>query len=293
MAGAFSAAQGAAALFGVEGKALQETMLKVQAAMALTQGLQALTEAGDAFRAMKTVIVTTVIPAIASIGLETAIATGGLTILVGLVALFVKEQMDTKAATEAASEAQKKQNENLETYSRVLKGLTTTVKDHNKELRLQVAAKEAGVSVDAMKAMNLEKSIADREKKLAELTALREKQRVELQNSAGTANVGKLVYSKDLEVLQRQITALKELQKELKISANLQSELNQKTNSGKSKNNAMPEYEYNGLPQPIELQGRGLKVPTLAQGIANMNKLIASVPKEPIVVSFKLEGLIS
>ncbi len=41
VAGAFSVAQGAAALFGEEGDALQETLLKVNSAMAILQGLQA------------------------------------------------------------------------------------------------------------------------------------------------------------------------------------------------------------------------------------------------------------
>jgi hypothetical protein len=67
LAGAFAAAQGAMALFGSDSKVLQETMLKVQASMALLQGLQALGGLGNAFVALKTTIVTTLIPALLSL----------------------------------------------------------------------------------------------------------------------------------------------------------------------------------------------------------------------------------
>lgn len=101
LAGAFSAAQGAAALFGSDGKALQETMVKLQGAMALTQGLQSLKEAGDSFMVLKTVITLQVLPAISSIGVTTAIATGGLTLVLGaLVALSMQTMGDTKKAQE-------------------------------------------------------------------------------------------------------------------------------------------------------------------------------------------------
>ena len=145
-----------------------------------------------------------------------------MTVFGGKIINYIADQYDTAKATEAAALAQKKQNENLETYSRILKGLTTTVQSHNQDLRLQNAAKEAGITVDEMKAINLGKVISEKEKELANLTALKEKQRVESQNSVGTANVGKLVYSKDLEVLNRQINALKTYQNVLKESAQLQ-----------------------------------------------------------------------
>jgi len=48
--GAFSALQGAAALFGNESKGLQETLVKLNGAMALSQGLKSLAEAPDVIR---------------------------------------------------------------------------------------------------------------------------------------------------------------------------------------------------------------------------------------------------
>lgn len=65
IASGFAAAQGAAALFGAESEELQKTMLKVQAAMALAEGIKGITAAGDAFRVLNTVMAANPIAAIA------------------------------------------------------------------------------------------------------------------------------------------------------------------------------------------------------------------------------------
>ena len=52
VAGAFSLAQGAAALFGNENKAVEEALLKVQAAMAIQQGISGLVEGAKAAKAL-------------------------------------------------------------------------------------------------------------------------------------------------------------------------------------------------------------------------------------------------
>lgn len=51
----FSAVQGAMGLVGVESEAVEQTMLKVQSAMALSQGFQGLMEAKDSFKQLGTV----------------------------------------------------------------------------------------------------------------------------------------------------------------------------------------------------------------------------------------------
>lgn len=56
VAGAFSLAQGAAALFGKENEAVQEALLKVQAAMAIQQGISGLIEGAKAARALATTL---------------------------------------------------------------------------------------------------------------------------------------------------------------------------------------------------------------------------------------------
>lgn len=56
VAGGFSALQGAMALFGKENKDVEKALLKVNAAMALSQGLQAVGESIDSFRQLGAVI---------------------------------------------------------------------------------------------------------------------------------------------------------------------------------------------------------------------------------------------
>lgn len=54
--GGFSAVQGAIGLFGVESKEVEQTLLKVQSAMALSQGLDSIMEAKDSFANLGTQI---------------------------------------------------------------------------------------------------------------------------------------------------------------------------------------------------------------------------------------------
>jgi hypothetical protein len=59
VAGGFGAVQGAMALFGSESENVQKTLLKVQSAMALSQGLQAVGESIDSFKQLGAVIKST------------------------------------------------------------------------------------------------------------------------------------------------------------------------------------------------------------------------------------------
>ena len=61
VAGGFGAVQGAMALFGAESENVQKTLLKVQSAMAISQGLQSVGESIDSFRQLGAVIQSTTI----------------------------------------------------------------------------------------------------------------------------------------------------------------------------------------------------------------------------------------
>lgn len=86
MLGAFSAAQGAMALFGGESENLQKSLLKVQSAMALAQGFQQMQDGAKAFGAMKLMVtnVVTELGVMKSALIATGI--GALAVVIGLVA---------------------------------------------------------------------------------------------------------------------------------------------------------------------------------------------------------------
>jgi hypothetical protein len=87
VAGGFSALQGATALFGKENEDLQKSLLKVQSAMALSQGLQAVGESIDSFKQLGTVVKTQVAGAFNA--LKGAIGATGIGLLVVSVGLLV------------------------------------------------------------------------------------------------------------------------------------------------------------------------------------------------------------
>jgi hypothetical protein len=86
VAGGFSAVQGAMALFGNESEDLQKTLVKVQSAMALSQGLQAVGESIDSFKQLGAVIKTQVVSAFSTLrGAIIATGYGALVIGIGLL----------------------------------------------------------------------------------------------------------------------------------------------------------------------------------------------------------------
>lgn len=123
VAGAFSAVQGATALLGVEDKELQKTMMKLQGAIALVNGVQAVQNALQAESAFMVGLQTaatriqafvlgqaTVAARAYAIAL---VATGAGAIIVGL-ALIASALDDNADAAERAEAAQKKYAEELE-----------------------------------------------------------------------------------------------------------------------------------------------------------------------------------
>jgi len=86
VAGGFAAIQGAMGLFGAESDNVQKTLLKVQSAMALSQGLEAVGDSIDAFKNLGTVIRTQVVTAFSTLrGAIIATGVGALAVGVGLL----------------------------------------------------------------------------------------------------------------------------------------------------------------------------------------------------------------
>ena len=86
LAGGFSAAQGAMALFGSESEDLQKSLVKVQGAMALSQGLNSLLEFKNDFKDLGKLIVGQVVKAFTTLrGAIIATGIGALAVAVGVL----------------------------------------------------------------------------------------------------------------------------------------------------------------------------------------------------------------
>ncbi len=103
-AGGFSALTGAAAVFGAESEDLQKTLVKVQGALALSQGLSVIADAGKDFARLK------VIALDALKGIRTGIAATGIGALVVALGLIVAYWEDIKGLVSGVNSEQKKLN---------------------------------------------------------------------------------------------------------------------------------------------------------------------------------------
>jgi hypothetical protein len=108
VASGFSAVEGGLALVGVESEKVQETMLRVQAAMALAQGLEGLEDAGRAFSVLGSKASDAFSKMTAS---SKAFMITGIGLLVAGLGLLVANWDKVKAATNAQTAAQKVSNQ--------------------------------------------------------------------------------------------------------------------------------------------------------------------------------------
>lgn len=141
--GGFSALQGAQALFGSQSEDVAKVLAKVQGAMALSQGVNSILEAGDAFKILGGVIRTNVVTAFST--LRGAIISTGIGALIVAVGLLVNKLMDYSDAADKAAESQKKLNEETKKYADA--GLKGSIDYLERAQKLEIAkAKNKGAS---------------------------------------------------------------------------------------------------------------------------------------------------
>jgi len=160
----FSALQGAQALFGTESEELNKTLLKVQAALALSQGLNGILAAKDAFVNLGAVIKSQVVTAFGT--LRAAIISTGIGLLVvGVAALVANFEKVKKAIIGAIPGA--------ETFFNVIGDVVDTVKGwfgaNEDVLDTQKALKDA--TNDLSSALSEYNAEIDRTTKLEKLRA--------------------------------------------------------------------------------------------------------------------------
>ena len=127
----FQAVEGAMGLVGVESEALQETMLRVQSVMALSQGVQGLMEAKDSFKQLGTVALD------ALKGIRTGLAATGIGLFLVALGTIVAYWDDIKAAVSGVTEEQKKLNEESHANFETSKEQLTTLDAQDNILKLQ------------------------------------------------------------------------------------------------------------------------------------------------------------
>jgi len=167
----FQAFEGALGLVGVEGEAVQETLLKVQSAMAVSQGIQGLMEAKDSFKQLGAVAVD------ALKGIRTGVAATGIGVLLVAVGTLVAYWDDIKEAMSGVSEEQEKLNEqavkNYETAKESLQLLNSQdniLKLQGKSEReiLQIKIKKTQETInEGVEALKLQKLKQEAEEKAA------------------------------------------------------------------------------------------------------------------------------
>ena len=164
VAGGFAALQGAQALFGSQSKEVEQTLLKVQSAMAISQGLQTIGESVDSFKQLSAVAKSyTIVQKIVTAGQwlwNIAMAANPIGAIVAAVAALIaagimlinyfKESSAENAKNTAAVEANKKALDNQ------TKSLEKNASSFDRKQKQELAmAKASGMSAEAIRALEL------------------------------------------------------------------------------------------------------------------------------------------
>jgi len=204
----FQAFEGALGLVGVEGEAVQATLLKVQSAMALSQGLQGLGEARDSFKQLGAVIGQTALGqklltaaqiagAAAMRVLNAVMAANPILLVVGAVGALVGALELLKRGQDDAANKQRELNRQLEYTKRLEKESIDATSEHVNELKKlhenKLRLKQAEGAKDS------------------ELTKL------EIDNKKEILRYYNLVYQGGAKLNKDQLADAKQLREEIKI----------------------------------------------------------------------------
>jgi hypothetical protein len=159
----FQAVQGGLSLIGVEGESVQEAMLKVQSAMALSQGIQGLMEAKDSFKQLGAVAMN------ALKGIKTGLAATGIGLFLVALGTIVAYWDDIKEAVSGVSEEQanlnKLSHENFETSKKELDTLDSQDnvlklqgKSEKEILNLKIKKIDAAIQLGIIELENVKKT---------------------------------------------------------------------------------------------------------------------------------------
>ena len=164
VAGGFSAVTGAMGAFGVNSKAVEEELLKVQSAMAMASGLQAVGESIDSFKQLGAVVKSySVVQKLITAGQwlwNAAMAANPIGVLVAAVTALIASGVALVNYFKSSSEATEQNTRAVETNKRALENQTKTLDKNSSELERKqnhelAMAKASGASASAIRALEL------------------------------------------------------------------------------------------------------------------------------------------
>ena len=168
----FQAYEGALGLIGVESEALQETLLKVQSAMALSQGLQGLLEAKDSFKQLAAVIGQTTIGqklltaaqaagAVVMKALNAVMKANPILLIVSAITAAVAAFAYFTQSSETAEEANEKLNKSLDRQNELFEDNLAKIRknaDNRKRLLEANGASEEELHKDTLRRLREEEN---------------------------------------------------------------------------------------------------------------------------------------
>lgn len=131
VASGFSAVEGAMALAGAQSEEFEKTMIRLQGAMALAQGLQGLEDVGRSFQQLKAVAIN------AFNGIKAAIGSTGIGLLVIALGAIYTYWDDIKAVVSGVTEEQKKLNADAQANLDIQKQKLDSIGGQENILKLQ------------------------------------------------------------------------------------------------------------------------------------------------------------
>ena len=192
----FQAFEGGLALLGVESDKVQEALLRVQSVMALTQGINGIMQAGDAFKVLGASAKT------ALSGIKSGIAATGIGLFVVALGTVVAYWDDIKAAVSGVSDEQKKLNKDVDKQSKASKEIYENALLEENSLKLQGKSEKEILKIRIGK---LNTSIADEE---ARIKGLEETAKLEIAAQERNMNWLKMYIRFQLEGMLFAVRAL-------------------------------------------------------------------------------------
>jgi hypothetical protein len=169
VAGGFSAITGAMGLMGAESEQVQQLMLKVQSAMALSQGLQALGESRDAFKQLGAVAKN------ALNGIKSGIAATGIGLLVVALGTLVAYWDDIKSAVSGVTKEQEALIESEKQGAEIAQKKLEAFSLEEKTLKL---AGKSEIEINKLRQQRLKTAVIEQEQYIV---AMKQKKAMELE----------------------------------------------------------------------------------------------------------------